>query len=153
MTSPLSPSLRTEKDTTLLLDAPEGLSQPPNPAALASFPRSHLEPAPRTLSAPPTTRLAPERAPVLTRAATPSSSLLASPRAHRALSQEMLSSKGIDLDAFTAKVTNSRQFKQLKKMLSQKNEMLKDLRKRLIVYEPDSTPVDDDDSAVDNRKK
>ncbi|KAF0686280.1 Aste57867_21886 [Aphanomyces stellatus] len=43
-------------------------------------------------------------------------------------------------------ITQTKQFQQLKKMVAQKNESLKDLRKRLLKYEPDADcDVDDDE--------
>lgn len=62
--------------------------------------------------------------------------------------KDLLSAKGVDLDQYTSNVKNSKQFKQLKKLISQKNEQLLGLRSRLSIYEPDSTMVDNDESSV-----
>jgi predicted nucleic acid-binding Zn-ribbon protein len=53
----------------------------------------------------------------------------------------LLELDGKDLDEFTSKVVNSRQFRQLRKMLDTKNTQLMDLRKRIVQYEPDNTLV------------
>ena len=67
--------------------------------------------------------------------------------------KELLQSRGVDLDAFTEKVQNSRQFRQLKKMLGQKNDQLLTLRNRLAAYEPDTTPLDDDSRSVNSTSR
>jgi hypothetical protein len=61
--------------------------------------------------------------------------------------RELLELDGKDLDEFTSKVVNSRQFRQLRKMLDTKNTQLMDLRKRIVQYEPDNTSV----SSIDIR--
>ena len=48
---------------------------------------------------------------------------------------------GIDFGDYTALVKGSKQFVQMRKTISQKNEQLKQLRKRMLVYEPDDTEV------------
>ena len=62
--------------------------------------------------------------------------------------KEILNRSGVDLSEWTERVQNSRQFRQLKKMLGQKNEQLLALRNRLVVYEPDATIVDEDQRNV-----
>ena len=50
-------------------------------------------------------------------------------------------SHGIDFGDYTALVKSSKQFVQMRKTICQKNDQLKQLRKRLMIYEPDDTEV------------
>lgn len=54
--------------------------------------------------------------------------------------------------ASSGRVSETKQFKQLRTMLSKKNGQLTELRKRLAVYEPDTTPLVDEASSSASRK-